>query len=407
VTWLPNPTVTLGTVDVSASAVGQVSVRRGRDSVYAQADAGYASVELIDPDLSMLEVGESLTVALDNSAGSAVTVFTGLVSDWRLGVRQRFEGDPVTVVSLQGVGPLAKMSRRQGLTAGRPVEDDGERVAAAVSSGLGMPWEETPAYAWSAVGTAVTWASFDPNVDLSLIDTGSFDLVALEAQDGGYGVLSVAQDAAFSGQGILYETADGFIGYANRDARPDSLGSALAVPVANVAADSLLVSSSLADVANRVFVSYGTASAAEKVDDTWSIIEYGVQAQTFSTGLSAQGDANIWADDYLLRHASPRVELESVTVNLLSVGTALRDSLLTINTNDPLELTGVPNNVLLEDFLGFVEGVEITADRFRANLNLFISDAALSVGGTRWGQVSATLAWSAVGSAVIWSAYDA
>jgi hypothetical protein len=394
-------------VDVSASAVGQVSVRRGRDSVYAQADAGYASVELIDPDLSMLEVGEGLSVALDDSAGDPVTVFTGLVSDWRLGVRQRFEGDPVTVVSLQAVGPLAKMSRRQGLTGGRPVEDDGERVAAAVSQGLGLAWEETPFYDWDAVGTAVTWATFDPDVDLTLIDTGSFDLVALPAADGGYGVLSVAQDAAFSGQGILYETAGGLIGYANRDARPDSLGSALSVPVAQVAADSLLVSSSLADVANRVFVSWGTASDAEKVDDTWSIIEYGVQSQTFSTQLADETDANVWADDYLLRHASPRVELPSVTINLLSVGTALRDSLLTINTNDPLALTGVPNNVLLDDFLGFVEGVEITADRFRADLNLFISDSTLSVGGTRWGQVSATLAWSSVGSAVIWSAYDA
>lgn len=402
-TWLPNPTVTLGTADVSAFAVGQVSVRRGRDNVYAASQAGYASVELIDVDGgAQVEVGEMLSVALDDTAGNPVTVFTGLVSDWERSVRQTFDGEPVTVTRLSVVGPIGRLNRRQVFAAGRVSEDDGARILETLELALAQTWEETsPSLSWGSVGTAVTWDTFDPFLDLTVVDPGVYTLAALGSADGGYSALSVAQDAAFSGAGILWETRDGHVAYADADRRAANGTAFLDIPVAEVAADSIRVTSNLADVTNRVFVEYdgGVASA----EDVWSIPQYGVQALEISTQLVNLSNAQARADDYILRHASPQLEFQQVQVNLNGAGSALRDALLEVDPNAAVQVSGVPAKVGFTLFEGFVEGVELTADRFRAEVGLLVSDKTLSVSSIRWGQVAGTLAWSAVGSAVTWA----
>jgi hypothetical protein len=92
--------------------------------------------------------------------------------------------------------------------------------------------------------------------------------------------------------------------------------------------------------------------------------------------------------------------LDQVTLNVLNAGTALRDALIPLNTNDALELSGLPMG---RDFRGFVEGVEWRLDSFRADLSIVVTAEVLSAGAERYGQVDATIAWQDVDADLEWS----
>jgi hypothetical protein len=107
----------------------------------------------------------------------------------------------------------------------------------------------------------VTWATVDPGFDPALIDGGVYGLVALGSADAGYSALQVVQDAGASAKGLLFETADGFVGYADADRRPANAAAGfLDVPFAVLDVGGVSVSSSLADLTNRVSVEYGVRS---------------------------------------------------------------------------------------------------------------------------------------------------
>lgn len=401
-TWQPSPTVSVGGVDLTSVTVQSVSVRRGRQRVYEPTNAGYASIELLQSgsDRLSLQVGETVRVTVDDSAGNPQVVFTGELSDWSSRAVW-FGGEPVVSFSLQAVGPLAQLNRRVVLFGGAPSEDDGARVLQALQAGFAGAWEEQPLdLTWNAVGTAVSWETFD-GFDPSEVDPGVYLLAALGSADGGYSALRVAQDAAFSGQGVLYETADGGVGYADADRRPaNAVAGFLEIPVSVVAADGLGFSSQLADVTNRVTVEY--SGGAVTSDDTFSIVEFGVYGEQLTTELANLSNAQAVADEYILRHSSPRTSLDEVRINLANCGTALRDSLIAINTNDAVELSGLPSGLGMMQLQGFVEAVQWNVDPFRAELSLIVSDEALSSGAQRWGQVTATLEWQQVNATLQW-----
>jgi hypothetical protein len=398
VSWRPNPTVTIDGVDYTGQTINRVSVSRGRRTVYERPNAGYASVEFRDVgDLPTLRVGRQLQISIEDSSGTPVTVFTGLLSDWSLQTVAT-GGEPVVLYRVQAVGPLALLNRRTVLSGGSPAENDGKRVLAAVR-GADITWEEVALnLAWEdAVGS---WETFGP-VDTSLIEDGVFDLVALAASDSGYNALQVAQDAGFSGEGILFESADGRIGYANADRRfANEQAGFLEIPAALLDVRGVTLAQQLADITNRVTVEYATGVVS--AEDPFSITEFGVYESSFGTLLVNESNAQARADEFVARHATPGSVLDELPVNLLSVGSALRDALLAVNTNDAIEVSGIPGRVGLTRFQGFVEGLSFSADTFAAELRLTVSDKSLSVGSVRWGQVPDTIAWQDVNVALEW-----
>lgn len=397
-TYAPNPTVSIGGIDYTAQAIGSLTITRGRRTVYERPNAGYASIELRDVgDLTPLRVGREVTITLDDSAGQPVTVFTGQLSDWTAQTVPTI-GQPIVVYSLQAVGPLALLNRRQVLFDGSPAEDDGERVLAAVR-GADITWEEVALnLQWQdAQGT---WETFGP-VDTSLIDPGVFDLAALDPDEGGYNALQVVQEAGFSAEGILFEAPDGRIGYANADRRfANELAGFLQVPASALDVQGLTINQQLAEVTNRVTVEY--AEGAVTAEDVFSITEFGVYEGDIRTTLVNQANAQLRADEFIARHSTPRNVLERLPINLLGIDAPLLDALLATNSNDAIEVTGIPNRVGLTRFQGFVEGVMITANQYEAMLELTVSDKALSVGSQRWGQVPDTIAWQDVNATLEW-----
>ena len=398
-TWRPAPTVTIDGVDYTGQTIGRVTVTRGRRTVYERPNAGFASIELRDVgDLAPLGVGREVVVSIEDSSAAAQTVFTGLLSDW---ASQTIAtgNDPVVIYRLQAVGPLALLNRRTVLAAGSPAETDGDRVLAAVK-GADLTWEEVAlGLAWEdAEGT---WETFGP-VDTSLIDPGVFDLSALDPSDRGYNALQVAQDAGFSGEGILFEAPDGRIGYANADRRAaNEQAGFLQFPAALLDVDGVTLAQALADITNRVSVEFATGAVTAQ--DIFSITEFGLYESEFRTDLVNEANAQVRADEFISRHAIPPLVLDQLPINLLALPDALRDSVIALNSNDALEVTGIPNRVGLTTFQGFVEGLTLTVDPFAAEVVFTVSEKGLSVGSQRWGQVPDSIAWEDVDSALTWA----
>jgi len=403
--YLPNPTVTINGQDFTGRTVESLSVNRGRDTVYAQPRAGYASVEIIDVTDGSLgfEVGASLIIRIQDASGTPRRIFTGLVSDFTSEVIPARD-EPVVRYRVQAVGPLAILNRRNVLGGGRPEESDGDRVLAALTAGLLRSWQEfSTVTTWAEVDSETTWATIDPGFGPALIDPGAFDLEPLAASDGGYGALAVTSEAGESAKGLLFETVGGLIGYADANRRPANAAAGfLDIPFASVSVGGLRTSSSLSDLTNRVTVEFGSDDAVTAQDD-FSIGRFGLQERNLRTILANQVNAETRADDFLFAHSRPSVEIEQVTLNLRGIELPLLDSLLDVDINDAIRLTGLPAKLGLLGFRGFVEGITLRVSQVDAECTLMISDEALSFGSVLWGQVGATIAWEDVDPALVWA----
>lgn len=409
-TWTPDPTITIGGVDYTGDTLETVRIRRGRDTVYQEPRAGYLIAELIDLDGDGLDfdVLDTVQVTLDDSAGSPVTVFTGKVSDWSAvlydtGVES---GTAKAVYTIIAVGPLATLNRRNVLDAGRAQEKDGDRIAALISTGLARSWEETPG-TWATVAEATTtWDTIDAGYDPDRIDTpGVYEIAALDATDEGYNPLAEGYLTAVSGRGVLWDDPDGYVAYADADRRENAAASDgyLDIPKANILAGDLQASSVFADIVNRVVVAYDGGDV--RVSDAESILEYGVLASSFTTRLADQSAAEDWALDYIEDHAGPVINLGTVGLRLdLISDDTLRDEILTLDVNSPVALEDLPGTLGIINLPAFVEGLDWAINRQAVQLNLNLSDAALSVGSIRWNLVPQTLTWDDVPATLTWEA---
>ena len=400
--YAPTTTVTIGGVDYTGDTVGAVQIQRGRDNVYADPTAGFASVQLIDKTGVgfTLDPAETLTVDIDDSTGTPVRLFTGSVTDiTRALYDPGLRGLPSAVVTVNAVGPLARLSRIQALGAGRPAETDGERINAALEAGLGSTWAELPYTAWQDIPADLTWVTFAGVYDPDIIDSGLFDLVALDPQDGGHNVLSVALEASRSGQGYLYETAEGSVGWQNADQRATATDY-FDIPAALVNAGDISTRTSLADIVNQVEVVYDGGAATGQDDD--SIPIYGRWERRISTLLVNLTNAEQYAGDYIRRHAFPTPILDSVTIRLDGLTGTVVDGLLDLDLNAPIDILGLPSTFGLTFLAGFVEGLGWRIDAHRAEVKLLVSDANLSTGDLRWTQIDPTETWEDLDAMLEW-----
>jgi hypothetical protein len=381
-----------------------VQLRRGRQNVYTTVQAAVASITLLDIAGTGIvpTVADSLVVTLEDTAGTPVTLFVGEISDFATTIYDAgIRNAAAARIQITAVSNLAKLQRRQVFDTGRPVEMDGDRVLAILLDGLGVPWEEA-AGVWDDY-TTETWATFEPGIDFSIVDTpGLFDIAGLDPQDGGYSAGQIAGQAGLSANGLLYETGDGRIGYADALRRFNNVDDGyLAVPAGVLSAAQVETSSQIADLANVVVVQFASGQVTDQDND--SIDQFGKLAQTLSTQLANVGDANTRAEVYLEQHSVPTVQFESATIRLeQDLDTVLRDALIGIEVNDPIEIDDLPASIGLTTFAGFVEGVTFTIDPFRAAIDLTLSAANLSLGPLFWAALPA-VSWQDLPTDLEWS----
>jgi hypothetical protein len=376
--WKPEPAVLINGQDFTGETIGQITIRRGRDSVYVEPSASYAAVTLRSVGSSLpLQVGQELTVTLNSFIGVRETLFRGRISDVDISVtpaKTLIGGYRVTAV-----GPLAGANRRQVLDTGRPVEKDGERAEAAIVA---------------ALGTAI--------IAPGKFDEGVYDLAALDAEDGGYSALSVAQESAASGAGVLYETRDGLIAYADSERRALTLDENGFTPVSGntLDPDGMNVSSSLSELANQIVLDYSGGVVERSVQE--SIDEFGLFVRRISTILENQSDAETRAEELAQNLSVPAFKADVFRLLLNNASGPLLDLLVRVEPNDGVSFRELPSVLGFTRLDSFVEGVEWRLDPFRVELGLFASDERLSVGQVYWGRVTGTLEWDDVDPVLKW-----
>jgi hypothetical protein len=401
-----DPKVKINGVEYKDKTIDGVTLTNGRETVDEQPRAGYATITLITPNNTYpnIEIDQKVEVIVDNSIGVEQVLWTGWVSDVEVGLAAFGATGWLNQQKITAVGSLSKLNRRLVGGSGYSKEFDGDRVSSILFETAGTTWATyTPATdTWADVDALLTWQTAD--LLIGDIDTpGDFELT--DYTSGAASGLTLAQQAAASGLGILYECHCGRINYDDYTARTDDVS---ANGFTDIDADAILTAglssvSRLSDLANDVTVSYKN-NQTEQGENTSSVALYGRYAAKVDTLLENSLDAEQRVDYYLDTRAFPRRELQQITLalHLDQVADGVRDALLPMRVSKPIRIDSLPTSIYPETFAGFVEGYTWTINRNELFLTLNVSEYGFSQLEMNWLQVPPALTWADVSATLEW-----
>jgi len=403
--WNPQWQILIDGVDYSDSTLANLTISRGRSSIYEQPVAGYCNVQLVDVvqnDFS-IEVGHQILINLRNSAGNYVGIYGGFISDVGVSVASAGSTSKVLSYNITALGSLSRLSR--ATWDGALVKDDeGAQIYEIVSDVVAQDWFEVPA--------EITWANYTPitdtwndagNIGLGQIDTGIYEMVARSA-DAVNAYTYVAQ-LANSALGTIYEDDLGRISYDNQDHRQDYL---LANGFTQLSANEafgvgIKAVTRSGDMRNYVTVIYKNGQTVTE-SDTDSINEFGKYAEIIDTTLELTADAEAFAERLILLRSYPRGILDSISYPLgnTELSDTDRDALIDIFIGQPMEITDLPEPISSTPYQGYVEGWTIQAGFNAVTLTFILSPLSYSGYWQRWEQVNPAESWNSVLNTLEW-----
>lgn len=373
--------VTVGGVDLSCW-VDQLSIHHGRNDTTNQPEASSATIDL---DLSdpppTIEVGSEVIVTTTLAPGEVYTRFRGVVTDMTVGWDDAGSETPnAGIGQLTAVATLADLGRRVVGDAPFPQELDGARVSRVL---------------------ALAGVVLDPGTS----DPGTAQILPrdIDAAD----ALSVAQEAANSAQGILWQTRDGEIRYADADHRRN-LPSVVTIDVCHVLVTPTW-SRSLQGLINKVSLGYGVGAGGGDQPRVYdnnaaSIARYGTYDYSLTTTLAVLADAQAMAGLLVARNAKPVWVMTNLPLAMkdldhdttAAVLSLVMHSLITL-TGMPVVIPGTPATAAL-----WVEGWTETLRYGDHELELVVSGYCRTSPPTRWDDVDPTWTWNAIPSNPSW-----
>jgi hypothetical protein len=382
-TWNPNCTVTVDGVDYSSKTINSVSVTYGRTSYWEQARTGYSTVEIVNWDDTdyAFEINDDLVITVDNASATARTVFTGKVTNIASIMIAVGSVEEVAVITLTAVGPFAAMSRKIIGTSAYSKELDSERMTQIFS---------------------------DAGVTVDVVDSpGIYEFTSAPANP--LDAYATAAKYASMANGYIYETTTGEVGFANESRRTIDVTDSgyMEIPEDYILWRSVSSAKSLGDILNEIRLSY-KANAVVTASDATSQGLYGLLGAQINTELELMSDAQELADKYVALRRVPRLNMSAFTIQLDSpnVSSADLDDLLQMTMGKAIQINNLPIPLIPTNYYGFVEGWILQVSRNQAVISLTTSESSYSIQPTRWQDVSASLAWNAVGAAVQWATYD-
>jgi len=383
-TWLPNAVVTVNGVDFTDKSLWNVEINYGRNTVWEQARAGYASIQILNLNNSNFnfQINQSVVVTIEDSTGNPVTVFTGLINDISNTMQNVGVINNVGVQTLTALAPFAFMARKIVGESAYPKEDDDERI--------------------SRIFT-------EAGVSVDVVDTpGIYELTARAANQP-TDAYSLASFYAQMTLGYIYETPTGEVGFANESRRflDVQANGYFLLPLNYILGANISSDTSLNNITNSILLSYKNGQTVF-ADDSGSISAFGLQAATISTELEQTGQAQDQVDRYIGLRANPNTNLSSFTIPLDSsfVLAADLDDFLAVYMGKPIEIIGLPNAILPSGYIGFIEGWQFSINEYQALLTVSTTDASLSIPPTRWQDAPALQQWEDVDPAVQWLTYQ-
>ena len=405
--WAPVWRVKINSIAYTDVILADLNITSGRTNIYTQAQAGYATVRLINLDLSavIVEINDSLTIELQDTSATFVPIFGGSVVDIGVTVSQVGSVAITQTVTITALGALARLQK--ALTDGVLTQDfDGNQILTILTDLLINNWQEVPgALTWATYDPTVTWANAEQS-GLGEIDTpGDYELA--QRASNRVVMYDLISALATSGFGYIYENAQGQISYADSTHRSQYLAANGFIDLtANQALGTGIATMTRAgDVRNDITIQYGINSTSEVSDtDPVSIELYGNLAQIVTTTIKHQADAESQAAFYLELRAYPLAILQSITFALTNpeLDNGDRDSLINIFMGAPINLMDLPLNMNSGSFQGFVEGWRFQASYNELSLTLIMSPFAYSLRAMKWLDVSVVERWNTISPTLDW-----
>jgi len=400
--------VKIGGVQYTNYVLANLALTSGRTNIYEQANAGYANLQLINLDQSNIDIqiNDAVTIELQDSTASYVPIFGGTVVEFDIGIVTSGVIGINQSVSITALGALSRLPKV--LTQGVLTQDfDGDQILTILTDLLINSWNEVPA--------ALTWATYEPteqwqnaqNTGLGEIDTpGNYELAARTSST--TDVYSLVASLATSGLGYIFENAQGQISYADSTHRSSYLAvnGYTDVSAAQALANSLSIQTRSGDIRNEITIQYGANSSSQVSDsDATSIGLFGRLAQSISTTIKHQNDAEDQAAFYLTLRAYPQAMFNQITFELTNseIDDLDRDSLINIFMGLPLRITDLPLNMASGTYLGFVEGWSFNASYNAVSVTALLSPLAFSLQAMQWQDVAIAESWNTITGGLNWA----
>jgi hypothetical protein len=404
--WSPDWSLLINNATEYANiTLANLTVSSGRTDIYSQPRAGYCNLEIINLDLTPIniDVNDSVTIKVKDSTGTFVNIFGGFVTDLVVAVDSTGTGGINERITITALGALSKLPKT--LTNGVLSKDeDGDQIYSILSEALFNTWAETPAaLTWATYDPTTTWANAE-NSGLGSIDRpGNYELTSRSSNV--TDMYSLVAALATSGLGYLYEDAQGRIGYADSTHRSSYLATNGYTNLSgnHALSQGIRTIRRIGDLRNKVTITY-KSNAQVTAEDAGSIAQYGSQAQDIATSLENGADATSQANFYLGIRAYPQDVFDSITFTLGNpeLDDLDRDALLNVFMGLPVNIEDLPGNMVNGRFQGFVEGWQFRAGYNRLDLTLNVSPTAFSLQSMKWDDVGALETWNTINATLEW-----
>lgn len=407
--YTPYPKVIFaGATEYADNTVANISVTLGRRDIFEQALPANISIELWTDANSPLNVNlsDSVAVQIQDSNGDYQQIVGGIVSDIDISLAAYGDEGSIAIYRITAVGILAALQKRLVGANGYPKQFDGDRIYDILYEAFITSWNEVaPTLTWQQVPANTTWNSYE-GTNQALIDGlatniaqgGDFELTAYS--DGETDALTLAQAAAQSGRGFLYESEDNDIHYQTYSTR--SSLTPLTLTADDLLADGLRQAAQWSEIVNDVTVTYKN-NQSERAADGDSIFSYGQLSGTRNTQLEHDYDALSQAEAFVASRAYPRTYPEELAIALHSptVSDATRDALIALTVGYPIYTSALPT-VFGGVFDGYVEGIKWRLTRYTAEMTLICSALSETYPHQIWLQIAPSVTWATYNSTTEW-----
>ena len=405
--YTPDYKVTVNGAELSNITIADLTITSGRTDIYQQPVAGYCQIQLLNLNNASYDftVGTSITVEVTNSAGAYVPLFGGSISDFTITVNSAGSLGYTTVATITALGALSKLPKI--IDPGVLSQDfDGDQIYTLLSQYLLGQWNEVPA--------AQTWATYDPtetwtnavNIGLGQIDQpGDYEMIARSSSNTDlYSLCAAIANSAF---GVLYEDANGNIGYADQTHRQDYLAANGYTTLDANQANGLGLSATTraGDLRNSFTINYdNNGNQTYTATDPASISLYGTYAEQYTSRIKHTSDAELLADRYIELRANPYPKFQSITFVLGNpeIDDTDRDALLNIFLGQPIWIQNLPPNIANGSFQGYVEGWTFRASLNNLTVTFNASPVNFSQVAVKWEQVNAAETWNTLNPSLTW-----
>jgi len=405
--YTPDFKVLIDSVELSNITIADLTITSGRTDIYQQPVAGYCQLQLLNLNNSSYDftVGTGLTVEVTNSVGTYVPIFGGDISDFTITVNSAGSRGYTTVATITALGALAKLPKI--IDPGQLSQDkDGDQIYDLLSDYLLGSWNDVPA--------AETWANYNPtetwanavNIGLGEIDRpGNYDMISRPSNN--TDLYSLATAIATSAFGVLYEDANGNIGYADQTHRQDYLAANgyTTLDANHANGIGLSATTRAGDLRNRFTINSGqNAGHTYTAEDLVSQSIYGVYGEEYTSRIRQVADAEALADRYIELRANPYPKFQSITFVLGNpeIDDADRDALINIFLGQPVWIQNLPPNITGGSFQGYIEGWTFRASLNNLTVTFNASPINFSQVAVKWEQVNAAETWNTLNTSLTW-----